>query len=193
MLQKFWYNVFTGTFNQGFGIITSDPTGNLDYNHYLSGTKAYTTFFDMRMSLLNAISQLVVFYGVYQKLNVAQTFLFSVMFQVFWTLNFHLNAQLVANQPDDTKRLFDDYTINQVFLFGAVFGLVVSFINKKPPREDYALGVGLPRHMLRYPGSRGSEVPLIVSLIGTFLLFITFMSISIFFPIKSVRSRYIWS
>lgn len=110
----------------------------------------------MRMSLLNVISQLVVFYGVYQKLNVAQTFIFSLFFQIAWTLNYALNVQLAANQPDDLRRLFDDYSINQVFLFGAVFGLIIALINKKPPRDDYSLGVGLPRHMSSYTYTKGS-------------------------------------
>lgn len=156
LLQKFWYNVFTYTFAPGQGVITGDPLGLKDYNHYLSSSTVLISFYDMRISLLNVISQLVVFYGVYQKMNVAQTFLFSLFFQCAWTLNFALCAQVSSNQPDSLRRLFDDYAISQVFLFGSVFGLLIAFLNKRPPRDDYSLGVGLPRHLNKYSEARGS-------------------------------------
>lgn len=151
----------------------------------------------MRLSLLNAISQLIVFYGIYQKINAGQIFLFSVLFQIFWTLNFALNAELARYQPDATRRLFDDYAINQVFLFGAVFGLMVAILNKKPPREDLAMGKGLPKLQMHDPQMSNNELPLITSLIGTFLLFLTFMGITICFPVKTGslinRTRYAWA
>lgn len=151
----------------------------------------------MRISLLNAISQLIVFYGIYQKVNAGQIFVLSILFQIFWTLNFALNAELAWHQPDDSRRLFDDYAINQVFLFGAVFGLMVAIINKKPPREDLALGKGLPKLQLHDPQMSSNELPLVTSLIGTFLLFLTFMGITICFPVKTAspinRTRYAWA
>jgi hypothetical protein len=98
----------------------------------------------MRISLLNAISQLVVFYGLYQRLNVGQIFLFSTFYQFFWTLNYHLNTYIAKSQPDNRKRFMDDYAISQVFLFGSVFALVVGVMIKKPPRGDLALGNSLP-------------------------------------------------
>jgi hypothetical protein len=94
----------------------------------------------MRISLLNAISQLIVFYALYQRLNAGQIFFFSIFYQVAFTLNYYLNAQLSTVQPDSLKRFFDDYAINQVFLFGAVFGLVVSLLCKKPPASDLRVG-----------------------------------------------------
>ena len=192
VLQKFWYNVFSSTFSANQPLYNTDTSGSGDYHHYLSSLTVHISFFDMRISLLNAISQLVVFYGVYQKLNVAQTFLLSIFFQILWTLNFALNVHVTFTQPDFNRRLMDDYAINQVFMFGSLFGLIVSFINKRPPRDDYSLGVGLPRHMQNYSQARGSEAPLIVSLLGTFLLFLTFMGITICYPIKAIRNRYYW-
>ena len=145
-LQKFWFNVFSTQFSNSSPIITTDLTGMRDYLHYLSGSSIYVTFYDMRISLLNAISQLVVFYGIFQKINAGQVFLFSALFQVFWTLNYALNVMLSGNAPDSKKRVFDDYAISQVFLFGSVFGLIVALLNKKPPRLDSALGKALPYH-----------------------------------------------
>lgn len=94
----------------------------------------------MRISLLNAISQLVVFYGLFQKLNIAQVFFLSIFYQVCWTLNYYLNVELSRYQPDPSRRFFDDYAINQVFLFASVFGLIVCLINKKPPKDDLRFG-----------------------------------------------------
>ncbi len=71
-----------------------------DYFHYLSSTDILISFYAMRISLLNAISQLVVFYGLYQRLNAGQIFLFSTLFQITWTLNYHLNTQIATLQPD---------------------------------------------------------------------------------------------
>jgi hypothetical protein len=141
----------------------------------------------MRISLLNAISQLVVFYGLYQKLNIAQVFFLSIFYQVCWTLNYFLNVEVSRYQPDPNRRFFDDYAINQVFLFAAVFSLVVCLITKKPPKDDLRFGrkVTLAAD-IRVP----NELPLIISLIGTFLLYITFMGITIMFPVKTARQRY---
>jgi ammonia channel protein AmtB len=147
----------------------------------------------MRISLLNAISQLVVFYGLFQRVNAAQVFLFSTIYQITWTLNFALNTQLAANQPDAAKRLMDDYGISQVFLFGSVFALVASLFVKKPPREDLALGVALPHLPITSPQVANNEIGLLASTLGTFLLFVCFMSITICFPVKSSRARYQWA
>ena len=88
----------------------------------------------------------------------------------------------------------DDYAISQVFLFGSVFALVASLFLKKPPREDLAMGKALPHQVLVNPQTNNNDISLITSIIGTFLLFLTFMGITICFPIKSlVRTRYIWA
>jgi hypothetical protein len=148
----------------------------------------------MRISLLNAISQLVVFYGLYQRLNAGQVFFFSTIFQVCWTLNFHLNTRIADMQPDAGKRLMDDYAISQVFLFGSVFALVAGIFVKKPPRIDLTMGKALPMQQLVNPQTNKNDVSLIVSVVGTFLLFITFMGITICFPAKDLlRSRIFWA
>lgn len=192
-LQKFWFNVFVDEFGTT-PINNGEPSGNRDYYHYFSTSDILISFYSMRISLLNAISQLVVFYGLYQRLNLKQIFFFSTAYQICWTLNYHLNTQLAVVQPDPAKRLMDDYAINQVFLFGAVFALVTSFILKKPPRDDLAMGKALPRQVLVNPQTNNNDISLITSIIGTFLLFLTFMGITICYPIKSlVRTRYIWA
>ncbi len=167
----------------------------VDYFHYFSTTKIQISFYAMRISLLNAISQLVVFYGLYQRLHAGQIFLFSTLYQICWTLNFHLNTLIAKNQPDEQQRLMDDYAINQVFLFGSVFALIAGLIVKKPPREDMAIGKALPYRPVVNAQINNNDIPLIVSVIGTFLLFITFMGITICFPAKykAGRTRMIWA
>lgn len=191
-LQKFWYNVFIGGFWDG-DMNNSDVSGLRDYKHYFSTTQVLVSFYSMRISLLNAISQLVVFYGLYQRINAGQIFLFSTIFQICWTLNFHLNTLIADNQPEVGKRLMDDYAISQVFLFGSVFALVAGLLIKKPPREDLAIGKALPGRPVVNAQINNNDVSLIISVIGTFLLFITFMGITICFPAKAaIRTRVIW-
>ena len=192
-LQKFWYNVFIGGFWSP-NINNSDTLGTRDYNHYMSTTTVLISFYQMRISLLNAISQLVVFYGLYQRLNAGQIFLFSTIYQICWTLNFHLNTLIADVQPEGQKRLMDDYAINQVFLFGSVFAIVAGFLVKKPPRQDMAIGKSLPGRPVVNSQINNNDVSLIVSVLGTFLLFITFMGITICYPVKAaIRSRIIWA
>lgn len=192
-LQKFWYNVFIDQFHND-NINNTTMNGFKDFYHYFSTTDILISFYGMRVSLLNAISQLVVFYGLYQRLNAGQVFLFSTIYQITWNLNFFLNAQVATVQPDSAKRLMDDYAISQVFLFGSVFALASSLFLKKPPRDDLAMGKSLPHQNLINPQTNNNDISLITSIIGTFLLFLTFMGITICFPIKSlVRTRYIWA
>lgn len=193
-LQKFWHDVFISGFWES-DFHNNEGSGMIDYFHYFSTTKIQISFYAMRVSLLNAISQLVVFYGLYQRLNAGQIFLFSTIFQICWTLNFHLNALIANIQPDQYKRLFDDYSINQVFLFGSVFAIVAGLIVKKPPREDVAIGKALPGRPVVNGQVNNNDLSLIVSAIGTFLLFICFMGITICFPAKYFigRTRVIWA
>jgi hypothetical protein len=192
-LQKFWFNVFLGNFKDN-SINNLENSGMKDMFHYLSTDRVLISFYAMRISLLNAISQLVVFYGLYQRLNAGQIFLFSTFYQITWTLNYFLNVQLATKQPDSPKRLMDDYAINQVFLFGSIFALVASLFLKKPPREDLALGKALPHQVVINSQTNNNDISLITSVIGTFLLFLSFMGITVCFPIKSyVRVRYIWA
>lgn len=192
-LQKFWFNVFLSNFHDS-NVNNAEPTGFRDFLHYFSSTDILVSFYGMRVSLLNAISQLVVFYGLFQRLNAGQVFIFSTVYQICWTLNYFLNAQVAAVQPDSAKRLMDDYAISQVFLFGSVFAIFSSLFLKKPPREDLAMGKALPHQNLVNPQTNNNDISLITSIIGTFLLFLTFMGITVCFPIKSlVRTRYIWA
>jgi len=192
-LQKFWYNVFLGSFHDP-NFNNADPNGFKDFYHYLSTNDVLISFYSMRISLLNAISQLVVFYGLYQRLHVGQIFLFSTVYQICWTLNFYLNTNLASHQPDNAQRLMDDYAINQIFLFGSVFAIVAGLLIKKPPREDVGFGKSLPGRPFINAQINNNDLSLIVSLIGTFLLFLAFMGITACFPIKGFnRTRQIWA
>jgi len=90
----------------------------------------------LKIAQLNIISQLVVFYGVMQKLHVAQLFIFIILYQIGWTLNFHLCVQVSLHSPDGQQRIFDDYQIAYTYLFSSVFGFILCLILKKPPTFD---------------------------------------------------------
>jgi hypothetical protein len=89
-------------------------------------------------------------YGCFQKLNVGQMFLFSLLYQIAWTLNFHLNAELAFFQPDPYQRLFDDYTISQVFLFASIVSIIICVMNKRPPAAELRIGQVYTRRDLGY-------------------------------------------
>lgn len=99
LLQKWWYDVFTGGFNE-LNPYTATNVGGDDYRHYMSGKNINLSFYSLKISQLNVISQLVIFYGVMQKLHAGQIFIFSIFYQIAWTLNFHLCVQVSLNSPN---------------------------------------------------------------------------------------------
>jgi hypothetical protein len=56
------------------------------------------------------------------------------------------------------------------------------------------MGKALPDRQLVNPQTNNNDVSLIISVLGTFLLFITFMGITICFPAKALlRTRIFWA
>jgi hypothetical protein len=127
IFEKFWFNVFITNF-QGKAPNPTDPTRFMQYS--LGGQNIYLDYYNLRIALANSISQLVVVLGLFGRLNPAQIILNSLSFNFLWNLNHFLCAFLVTYSPD--SRFFDDYQISNVYLFGATYGIVVSFIIKAP-------------------------------------------------------------
>jgi len=124
-------------------------------------------FFNLKIALANAISQLALAMGLLGKLTPPQIVLNSLLFNFAWNLNHFLCALLQQNCPD--QRLYDDYQISSVYLFAASFGIMVSILIKKPMLTRYF---------------RHSNMSSILAQIGTFFLFLSFCATTTFFSLK---------
>ena len=78
-----------------------------------------------------AISQLVVILAVFGKLTLTRLIWNWLLFNFFWTLT-HFICLLLQTEAPDT-RLWDEYSINNVYVFAACYGLILAVILKKPP------------------------------------------------------------
>jgi hypothetical protein len=84
----------------------------------------YVSYSTIKLSLLCAISQLVVYIGIIGKLTIYKMILTSLIFNLFWSLNYFLCALLFRSSPD--VRFFDDYSTNMVYLFAGIYGLIMA-------------------------------------------------------------------
>ena len=100
------------------------------YNAF-RGNNVRLDFYNMKIILANAISQMVVMLAILGKMNIVQFLLHSITYNIAWTFNYFLCIKLQNISPDE--RVFDDYQISMVYLFGACYGLVMSMVNPKPP------------------------------------------------------------
>ena len=64
-----------------------------------------------------------------------EVFVAQFVFNLFWYLNLNLNTLLSFNNPKSLV-YFDDYGTYLVYLFGAVYGLVVCLLNKTERRNQ---------------------------------------------------------
>lgn len=58
------------------------------------------------------------------RMQIYKTFILSLIFPIFWNVNYFLNLHLVGNSPDG--KLFDDYAVSLVYVFGGAFGLILA-------------------------------------------------------------------
>ena len=127
-IQKFWYNIFITDFSSS-SIATANPSYLL--NQSLADKNINLDFYNLKFSLINAISQLVLMLGLFGRINGLQLTLLSLLYNCAWSLNHYLNISRANSSPD--PRIFDDYQIASIYLFAGTFGLFSSLILKKPP------------------------------------------------------------
>lgn len=132
------------------------------------------------MAFANCISQLVMVLGVFGRLSMLQVVFNSILYNIAWNLCHFLCAMLQMNGPD--TRIFDDYQISNVYLFAACYSLIV--------------GLLLPKHSRKVLSHNSSSI--ILALLGTFFLFLSFCVTSTLFPLKFTPGQaeyarsYIW-
>lgn len=127
-LQKFWYNTFITDFSNSSITLT-----NSSYllNQSMGGKTISIDLYNLKFSLINAISQLVVMLALFGKINAFQITFFSLFYNIAWSLNHYFLISRLNSSPD--SRIFDDYQIASIYLFGGIFALFSSLILKKPP------------------------------------------------------------
>lgn len=164
LVSKFWYNVFITDF-QGT-TITSDNSPKRFYQQSFSSMTIFLDLYNLKVAFANSISQLVVLLGVFGRLNIIQVVLNTILYNVAWNLLHFLCVLVQYNGPD--SRVYDDYQIANVYLFAACYALVVSFFLKESPRKSF---------------SHNSQ-SIILALVGTFFIFLSFCVTSTIFPLK---------
>ena len=133
MFEKFWYNAFIAGFSGSSGSGTSDYF----FNQSLGGHLIYFDFYNMKISLLCAISQLVVMLAIYGRLSLIQIITFSFVYNIFWSLNYFALVNVQSKSPDaPDHRFYDDNSISSVYLYAACYGVFSFIFIKKPPKEE---------------------------------------------------------
>ena len=145
----------------------------------MGGNLIFLDLYNLRFSLLCAVSQLVVLLGVFGRINFVQLIIFSLTYDLAWSLNNYAVFNIQGKSPD--SRFYDDFQISTVYLFAACFGIFASVFLKKPPIDS------------SYEHSNFSSM---FALLGSFFIFFTFSGTSALFsmktsPANSVRN-YVW-
>jgi len=133
----------------------------------MGGSKIEIDFYNLKIALANAISQLVLMLGLFGKITPPQIVISSLLFNFSWNLNHFLCAMLQQNGYD--QRLFDDYQISSVYLFASTFGIAASLVMKKPFASRYF---------------SHSNFSAIFAQLGMFFIFLSFCSTTTFFSLK---------
>jgi hypothetical protein len=122
LFQKLWFNIFTDSFNKEN---LTNLAKNSEILYKSQGSLIITVSYEeMKVSIMCAISQLVLYLGIIGKMPVYKVIFTSLLFNFAWNLNYFLCVFIVKLSPDN--RFFDDYAINMVYLFAGVYGLVIS-------------------------------------------------------------------
>jgi len=156
IIQKFWYNIFITNFKGAVPLNTS--TDGFMFQSF-GGQDIYVDFYNLRVMLAAAISQMVVVLAVIGRVSLVDVVLNSIFFNFSWNLCRFLCVKLESISPD--PRIFDDYAINNVWIFGAFYGVIWALLLRKPTTSS--------------TGSYSSSpMGVILASLGTFFLFLSF-------------------
>lgn len=112
----------------------------------------------MKLSVCCAISQLLVYVAAIGRMQVYKTIVVSIIFTIFWNLNYFLCLALLKLAPD--SRFFDDYAISMVYVFGGCVALLAS--------------LDVPSDLHLKKGHHSKAYPKICSFLGIFFIWLSF-------------------
>lgn len=178
LISKFWFNVFMSDFQGSAFFSDNSPVRFL--RRSFGELYIYVDFYNLKVAFANSISQLVMLLGVFGKLSAVHVVVNTILYNITWNLCHFLCILLEINSPD--TRIFDDYQINNVYLFAACYALVLSLIMKSHPKKSLS----------------HSSQSIVLALTGTFFVFLSFCATSTLFPLKFTPGQaeysrsYIW-
>lgn len=123
LFQKLWFIAFLKDQDEGVNFAEYYwGEGNID-----KVVISPTTF---RLANMCTISYLLGLTGLVGRISLPGIIGSQVLFNLTWHLNLHLN--ILMSEAANPKPLvyFDDYGTYLVYLFGAVFGLIASLLNR---------------------------------------------------------------
>ena len=124
LLQKFWYNVFIGTFSPVPASTSSDI-----FNLIHDNTKIELSTFSERNSIDMTISFLIAALGFVGRAGLFESFFALVIYNIMWPIPFYVNIRFFSRNLTG-QIAFDDFGLTYIYTFAAIFGLVYSiFLN----------------------------------------------------------------
>ena len=106
---------------------------------------------------------------VFGKLSTAQIIWQTIAFNILWNLNHIICILLTTLSPD--PRIFDDYQITSVYVFGGLYGALIACFISNQERIKQA------NVMTNHNAS-------VMSFVGTFFLFLSFCGTTTLFATK---------
>lgn len=163
LFQEVWAVIFL-RFENSDGVAGSvmAPTATTFWDHNMA-TNIAVSYISLKVSNLCSISYLVGMTGYSGRVSISWVLPSLILFNFFFYLNFYLNCLLSYSTAAKTFsfRYLDDYGTYLVYLFGGVYGLIVSILTKN--KSDS----GAFRER--------TAMTSIMSLVGSFILFSTFI------------------
>jgi hypothetical protein len=124
LLQKFWYNVFIGTFSP---VPPSTSTDAFTFVHENTNIELSTV--SERNSVDMTISFLIASLGFIGRAGLFESFFALVIYNIMWPIPFYVNIRFFTNDIKGALA-FDDFGLTYIYTFAAVFGITYSiFLN----------------------------------------------------------------
>jgi len=170
LLQKFWFNVFVGHFDQ------TTPSGNTDISvSYQELTGVYISVIIERSTIAMTISYLISCLATIGRLDLWDTFVSLIIYNIMWPIPFYCNMRLYYNDLTAPQNAWDDFGLTYIYTFAGFFGLVYSiFLNRKYDETKV--------------NTAPSKVSSIFSIFGTTVVFCTLPATVLLQPVNTTTS-----
>jgi hypothetical protein len=170
LFQDMFFEIFFGfrKDNNDVGDIgtVAAPTAYDFWNRHSRTKKATASFLSFRLSNLCSTAYLVGMTAFSGRIHIQKIAISLPIFCFFFYLNFYLNALVSYSDKnkDEIFSYFDAYGTIVVYLFGGLYGILVGALTKTPKTDEQT------------NRARKSRFSLLLSLLGAFFLFATFVT-----------------